>query len=1063
MGKRDARKQATFAKLAPPRLHGAVARQRLFDQLDENRKSPVIWVSGPPGAGKTTLIASYVKNRSLPCFWFQFDAGDRDPATFFHYLGLLFPNVGDRQAQALPQFSPAYLPDLPGFTRRFFRAVFASLPPRAILVFDDCQEAMCESVETILREGLAEVPEGVTVIALSRGEAPTSLARMRVAGHLFSIGGDELRLTLSESTLLAHQVGLQAEQELSALHARVDGWAAGMVICLAAFGASGTRNPMLISKSKIHIFEFFAGEIFDRAPAGEQEALMRSALFPQFTAAMVITLSEYPAAGALLDRMYRDHYFIDRREDVEPLYRYHDLFREFLLAKFESTRGRGEAGVIGRHAAKILERNDNREAAIELLLRFGETNDARRLLRHCAQLLIEQGRHQRLASWLSELPREVLDRDSWLAYWLGETQLPQDGPSAERIFLRCYEAFAEKHDDIGAILAAQGIVHAITAQVVHFRRLDRWIAVLAEKLPVLSPKLKPTIRLRAWCAFLYATHLQRPNHSLVPIGVDIVQSLLFRETLTDNQKLEAGTALIIHAWPVADAQLGHQVEQAVAPVGRREDTAPLSRLLWLLDYGAYKYLRGDWRAAIEIYQGGVSDADRIGIPGLRYWIRVLRAYCYLSIGDTASAASDVSELTAIGSAAAIVPTVYENRVKALLASQLGRFDEAKSYALRAVACTDQDGPEYMRPAARADVASVLVAAGALELAENVLAEGEELEANTGATVNRAEFAAARAYLSLRKGERTEMLRHLSTALSLARNPGLLGKLSFCRPGLPGLLSEALRHGIEPDLATRIINEWAVPPPSRSQQAWPWRLKMFALGRFEIYIDDEPIAVRGRVQYKVLELARLLIALGPGAVANHQAIDALWPDSEGDTAAINLKSTVHRLRALLGGAESLRVSDGKLNLNTAICWVDSWAFEEMSETVAGKKDSLFENPEQLEEALALYRGCLFPQEQESYLQRARQRLRSRFLNAVQELGRHFQTTGNLPKAATLYRKALEADPYADVLYRELMICLQEQGRINEAANVFLDCQANLASNNGKLSAETLKVFELMREN
>jgi len=52
-------KRPQLAKLTRPRLHNAVARERLFELLDEKRKHPAIWVAGPPGAGKTTLVASF--------------------------------------------------------------------------------------------------------------------------------------------------------------------------------------------------------------------------------------------------------------------------------------------------------------------------------------------------------------------------------------------------------------------------------------------------------------------------------------------------------------------------------------------------------------------------------------------------------------------------------------------------------------------------------------------------------------------------------------------------------------------------------------------------------------------------------------------------------------------------------------------------------------------------------------------------------------------------------------------------------------------------------------------
>jgi ATP/maltotriose-dependent transcriptional regulator MalT len=60
----------------------------LFEKLDHARDLPVIWLSAPAGAGKTTLVSSFIENRKIPCLWYQLDKSDEDLATFllFHEI-----------------------------------------------------------------------------------------------------------------------------------------------------------------------------------------------------------------------------------------------------------------------------------------------------------------------------------------------------------------------------------------------------------------------------------------------------------------------------------------------------------------------------------------------------------------------------------------------------------------------------------------------------------------------------------------------------------------------------------------------------------------------------------------------------------------------------------------------------------------------------------------------------------------------------------------------------------------------------------------------------------------
>jgi len=105
-----------LAKLARPRLHEAVERDRLLARLDRARgRRAAICVVGPPGAGKTTVVATWLDSREIPGIWYQVDAGDTDLATFFYYLGEASRPFVRKDRPALPLLTPEYQHDVSGF------------------------------------------------------------------------------------------------------------------------------------------------------------------------------------------------------------------------------------------------------------------------------------------------------------------------------------------------------------------------------------------------------------------------------------------------------------------------------------------------------------------------------------------------------------------------------------------------------------------------------------------------------------------------------------------------------------------------------------------------------------------------------------------------------------------------------------------------------------------------------------------------------------------------------------------------------------------------------------
>ncbi|MGH8719050.1 MAG: hypothetical protein ACREV0_08945 [Burkholderiales bacterium] len=155
---------------------------------------------GLAGSGKTTLIASYLDIRALPCLWYQVDEGDEDIASFFYYLGLACKQATPRRRTPLPLWSPDKARSLANFSRNFFTELWSHLPGTAVLVFANYQEAdQDSSLHEVIRAGIENTPENRRIMVVSRHDPPSSFARILANGGIAAIGWNELQLTEDEA------------------------------------------------------------------------------------------------------------------------------------------------------------------------------------------------------------------------------------------------------------------------------------------------------------------------------------------------------------------------------------------------------------------------------------------------------------------------------------------------------------------------------------------------------------------------------------------------------------------------------------------------------------------------------------------------------------------------------------------------------------------------------------------------------------------------------------------------------------------------------------------------
>ena len=177
----------------------------------------------------------------------------------------------------------------------------------------------------------------------------------------------------------------------------------------------------------------------------------------------------------------------------------------------------------------------------------------------------------------------------------------------------------------------------------------------------------------------------------------------------------------------------------------------------------------------------------------------------------------------------------------------------------------------------------------------------------------------KAYVEFAREKERPGLESLRKAMTLGRQKGFTTLLYFWRPAVMARLCEkALEARIEVEYVQNLIRKLDLVPDEQSREieSWPWPLKLFTLGRFEIMRDDKPLQYPVRAPRVPLALLKAIIAFGSAGVKEEQLVDILWPEADGDTAHQGFKTTMHRLRQLIGNEKALQVREGRVTLDSA---------------------------------------------------------------------------------------------------------------------------------------------------
>jgi len=1051
-----ARSAPRLAKLSRPRLHGAVPRERLFARLDELQALPVTVVAAPPGAGKTALVASYLERRKIGGLWFQMDTGDRDPSTFFYFLGLAASSLRAkaRRREHLPLLTPEYMADLPGFARRYFRELFGQMPHPSAIVFDNFQEAGEDgALHEMLAAALEEVPVGVRVILISRHPPPDRYVRLAANRALGLLGWDEIRLTDDEVSRLLDTLELSLPPDSAERLVNLSGgWAAGLLLLAEQLRRGRPLAAAASNDSLGQVFAYFAGQCFDDFAPEERRMLVQMSYLPALSEGLASEVTGSPVAVRLLEHFYRRHLFTDLRNTGEPRYVFHALFRTFLQHRAQSELTDAEHKATAQRAGRLLQAGNEPQEAMALFVRAGDYAAAESLVRAAAAPLIGQGRWKVVVDWVDDFPPAHVQSSPWLTYWLGFAWSGVDPARARTELERAHALALQADEDECAVLSAAGMIDSYFLEYVEFIPLTPWIAEVDR---MFSPGFRFSdieSELRAHSAMLVGCTYRAPDHEHLEQCARRVGDLIATATSIDvNLRVSAGTHLMLYGAFTAHLPAALRASTLTVPLLSDPSVHLFRRMFGWAVTCWYSTCASDHALGDRALDALMKMAREDGLHIAERFACILGYYLDMDRPDRDAGLRKLQRFEEI-----LIPSQpYEVaslvNMKAWQGMYTGDLTLTRRHAAEAARLFDIAGsiPHSIN-------AHIAYLWGSVEAgdAEGIAAARHALEALTASrnmAWGRWALDAADAITALRSGHEAVLRDRLERLFAQRwdRTDYYAHQFSWCTRWASALAIAALRRDICPDNVRHFVRMFHLPAPDLTvtQWPWPWPVHIVTLGRFEVRVDGVPLGFAGRAPHRTLLLLKVLIALGGMDVKDYLIIDALWPDDEGDVARDAFRVALHRLRRLLVHPDTILVEDGQVSLNPAVCWVDTLAFERALEA-----------DDDVEVALSIYRGEFLPGEaSESWSAACRERLRRKFHRKVQDVGDQLERRGQPREAAMLYARALDTDPASEAVAFRLMRCHQTHGDMSAALDVYGRLAATLHASSGTRPNEAIQAL------
>ena len=335
------------SKIQPPALRtSTLSRQRLLDRLAEATTHRLTLLIAEAGYGKTTLLADFASQSGIRTLWNRLDSTDADIVTWTNHIIAAVretePTFGEATLRLMTELATGGPPK-----SAFISSVISELgdlqPVPTILVLDDFHEVDDRSeARELVALLIKDSPPWFRIVVSSRSRPSIEVARLTANDEFAEITTDDLRFSRDETIrLFTDSYGRPLDDDvLQELDSKTRGWVASLQLFYGSIrGRPSTAVRALarqLSGASSPLYDFLAEEVLSNLPEHLEQFLLRASILETVRPTQVMALfAEVPSPPSAQDASeWIDEgdrlTLLSRSSQTSQVRELHPLLREYL-------------------------------------------------------------------------------------------------------------------------------------------------------------------------------------------------------------------------------------------------------------------------------------------------------------------------------------------------------------------------------------------------------------------------------------------------------------------------------------------------------------------------------------------------------------------------------------------------------------------------------------------------------------------------------------------------------------------------------------------------------------